>query len=52
MLNKKIGVLLTSIALISTLTVGCGSKNNSSNSANSVTVSGSTSVGPLIEKEG
>lgn len=50
MFNKKIAVLLTSLALVCTLGAGC-SKGGTENKGASVTVSGSTSVGPLIEKE-
>lgn len=49
MIKKKIAVILTSMALMSTIAIGCGKK--AENGAN-VTISGSTSVGPLIEKEG
>lgn len=50
MFNKKIAVMLTSLALVCTLGAGC-SKGGTENKGASVTVSGSTSVGPLIEKE-
>lgn len=50
MFNKKIAVLLTSLALVCTLGAGC-SKDGTESKGASVTVSGSTSVGPLIEKE-
>lgn len=49
MFIKKLKIIALSIALVTTLSVGCGKKTDSSNS---VTISGSTSVGPLIEKEG
>lgn len=48
MFNKKIITILASIALVSSLTIGCSKKTQD---VNSVTISGSTSVGPLIEKE-
>ncbi|MDU3801486.1 phosphate ABC transporter substrate-binding protein [Acinetobacter sp. RIT592] len=49
MFKKKIGVLLMSTIMVGTLAVGCGSKNSGGGSK--VSVSGSTSVGPLMEKE-
>ena len=48
MLNKKVITILASIALVSSLAIGCSNKTDD---VNSVTISGSTSVGPLIEKE-
>lgn len=49
MFKKKIGVLLMSTIMVGTLAVGCGSKDSGGGSK--VSVSGSTSVGPLMEKE-
>ena len=46
MFKKKIGILLASTILVGSLAVGCGSK---SNDGSKVTVSGSTSVGPVME---
>ena len=46
MFKKKIGAILASITLVGSLTVGCGS---SSNDNSKVTISGSTSVGPVME---
>lgn len=48
MFNKKIITILTSIVLVLYLAIGCSKKTEDTNS---VTISGSTSVGPLIEKE-
>ncbi len=48
MFSKKIGVLLASTIMIGALAVGCGSSDQ--NSAK-LAISGSTSVGPVIEKE-
>lgn len=48
MFKKKIGVLLMSSIMIGTLAVGCGPKDTG---GAKVSVSGSTSVGPLMEKE-
>ncbi len=58
MFKKKIGVLLASTILVGALAVGCGSNSggsgNSGNSGDSskVSVSGSTSIGPLMETIG
>ncbi len=49
MFNKKFGTLMLSIMLVLGLAVGCGKKPTNENA---IAVSGSTSVGPLIEKEG
>lgn len=50
MLNKKIATLLMGTMLIGSLSVGCGSSDGSaSQDSNKVTVSGSTSVGPVVE---
>ena len=50
MLNKKIATLLMGTMLIGSLAVGCGSSDGSSSQdSNKVTVSGSTSVGPVVE---
>ena len=50
MLNKKIATLLMGTMLIGSLAVGCGSSDGSaSQDSNKVTVSGSTSVGPVVE---
>lgn len=52
MFKKKIGVLLASTVLVGSLAVGCGSKTSSKDAAKNetkVTVSGSTSVGPVME---
>ena len=50
MLNKKIVTLLMGTMLIGSLAVGCGSSDGSaSQDSNKVTVSGSTSVGPVVE---
>lgn len=48
MFKKKIAVLLASTVLVGSLAVGCGS-GSSSNDESKVTVSGSTSVGPVME---
>lgn len=48
MLRKRIGVLLLSTVTIGLLAVGCGASD--SNSAK-LAISGSTSIGPVIEKE-
>lgn len=48
MFKKKIGILLASTILVGSLAVGCGS-SSSSDDASKVTVSGSTSVGPVME---
>lgn len=45
MFKKKIGILLASTVLVGSLAVGCGSKSDD----NKVTISGSTSVGPVME---
>lgn len=50
MLNKKIVTLLMGTMLIGSLAVGCGSSDGSaSQDSNKVTISGSTSVGPVVE---
>lgn len=50
MLNKKIVTLLMGTMLIGSLAVGCGSSDGSaSQDSNKITVSGSTSVGPVVE---
>lgn len=50
MLNKKIATLLMGTMLIGSLAVGCGSSDGSSSQdSNKITVSGSTSVGPVVE---
>lgn len=51
-INKVITILI-SISLISALFIGCNKEDNINNDKNnkSITISGSTSVGPLIEKE-
>lgn len=50
MLNKKIATLLMGTMLIGSLSVGCGSSDGSaSQDSNKVTISGSTSVGPVVE---
>lgn len=45
MFRKRVGVLLASTILVGSLAVGCGSNGGSEK----ITVSGSTSVGPLME---
>ena len=45
MFRKRVGVLLASTILVGSLAVGCGSNGSSEK----ITVSGSTSVGPLME---
>ena len=47
MLNKRIATLLMGTMLIGSLAVGCGSSD--SQNSNKFTISGSTSVGPLVE---
>ena len=47
MLNKRIATLLMGTMLIGSLAVGCGSSD--SQNSNKVTISGSTSVGPVVE---
>lgn len=50
MFKKKIGALLLSTVLVSSLAVGCGSKATANKSESSkITISGSTSVGPVME---
>lgn len=50
MLNKRIAALLMGTMLIGSLAVGCGSSDGSaSQDSNKVTISGSTSVGPVVE---
>lgn len=46
MFKKKIGILLASTVLVGTLAVGCGSKSSDNSK---VTVSGSSSIGPVME---
>lgn len=48
MFKKKVATLLASTVLMGSLAVGCGS-NSSNDDASKVTVSGSTSVGPVME---
>ncbi|HBG5343228.1 TPA: phosphate ABC transporter substrate-binding protein [Clostridioides difficile] len=55
MFKKKIGVLLASTMLVGALAVGCGSNSEgsgSSSDSSKVSVSGSTSIGPLMETIG
>ena len=47
MLNKRIATLLMGTMLIGSLAVGCGS--SASQDSNKITISGSTSVGPVVE---
>lgn len=50
MLNKRIATLLMGTMLIGSLAVGCGSSDGSgSQDSSKVTISGSTSVGPVVE---
>lgn len=49
MFKKKIGVLLASTILVGSLAVGCGSSSDKGSNGSKVTVSGSTSVGPVME---
>ncbi|MCC0782579.1 phosphate ABC transporter substrate-binding protein [Clostridioides sp. ES-S-0108-01] len=49
MFKKKIGVLLASTMLVGALAVGCGSNSGGSGDSSKVSVSGSTSIGPLME---
>lgn len=50
MLNKRIVTLLMGTMLIGSLVVGCGSSDGSgSQDSSKVTISGSTSVGPIVE---
>lgn len=52
MFKKKIGVLLLSTIMVGSLAVGCGSNDSAgSKDESKITISGSTSVGPLMEKE-
>lgn len=51
MFNKKISVMLTSLVLICSLGAGCSKGGTNNGGGAAVTISGSTSVGPLIEKE-
>ena len=46
MFKKKIGILLASTVLVGSLAVGCGSKSSDNSK---VTVSGSSSIGPVME---
>jgi phosphate transport system substrate-binding protein len=48
MFKKRIGVLLASTIMVGTLAVGCGSSDSKSAK---LSISGSTSVGPVIEEE-
>ncbi|MCC0699213.1 phosphate ABC transporter substrate-binding protein [Clostridioides sp. ZZV15-6383] len=52
MFKKKIGVLLASTMLVGALAVGCGSNSGGSGDSSKVSVSGSTSIGPLMETIG
>ena len=47
MLNKKVATLLMGTILMGSLAVGCGSADTSN--SNKITISGSTSVGPVVE---
>ena len=47
MLNKRIATLLMGTILMGSLAVGCGSSDSSN--SNKITISGSTSVGPVVE---
>ena len=47
MLNKRVAILLIGTILIGSLAVGCGSSDSSN--SNKITISGSTSVGPVVE---
>lgn len=50
MFKKRVAVLLASTVVVGSLVVGCGSKGGSSDGGSEkVTVSGSTSIGPLME---
>ncbi|MEG1310702.1 MAG: substrate-binding domain-containing protein, partial [Romboutsia sp.] len=49
MFKKKIGVLLASTILVGSLAVGCGSNSDKASDTSKVTISGSTSVGPVME---
>lgn len=50
MLNKRIATLLMGTMLIGSLVVGCGASDGSgSQDSSKVTISGSTSVGPIVE---
>ncbi len=50
MFKKRVAVLLASTVLVGSLAVGCGSNSGSSDGGSEkVTVSGSTSIGPLME---
>ena len=50
MLNKRIVTFLMGTMLIGSLAVGCGSSDDlDSKDSNKVTISGSTSVGPVVE---
>lgn len=52
MFKKKIGVLLASTMLVGALAVGCGSNSGGLGDSSKVSVSGSTSIGPLMETIG
>ena len=47
MLNKRVATLLMGTILMGSLAVGCGSSDSSN--SNKITISGSTSVGPVVE---
>ena len=47
MLNKRVATLLIGTILMGSLAVGCGSSDSSN--SNKITISGSTSVGPVVE---
>lgn len=47
MLNKRVATLLIGTILMGSLAVGCGSSDSSN--SNKITISGSTSVGPIVE---
>ena len=47
MLNKRVATLLMGTILMGSLAVGCGSSDSSN--SNKITISGATSVGPVVE---
>ena len=47
MLNKRVATLLIGTILMGSLVVGCGSSDSSN--SNKITISGATSVGPVVE---
>ncbi|MGL4797620.1 MAG: phosphate ABC transporter substrate-binding protein [Paraclostridium sp.] len=50
MFKKRVAVLLASTVVVGSLAVGCGSKGGSADGGSEkITVSGSTSIGPLME---